>query len=68
MNILELLSGIKIALTNEEQKFLDQYGHRVHVIALNGRDEVVARNLVKKGVYNWSPNRKMLINPKHEKI
>jgi hypothetical protein len=68
MKIMDLLSGISLALTNEEHQFINTHGHQVPVMSLSERDSVLAHTLVKKGAYNWSSDRKFLINPRNEKI
>jgi|APCry1669188910_1035180.scaffolds.fasta_scaffold546091_2 hypothetical protein len=61
MKISQLLSGHRIMVTNEEQKFIDRNRSAVRLTALDERDTWVAQNLVRKGLYNISKDNNTLI-------
>lgn len=61
MKIDQLLSGLKIILTNEERNFLDTHKGRVSLESLNERDQWLAQNLVRKGLYSISNDNITLI-------
>ena len=61
MKIHQLLSGIGIAVTNEEQQFISRYGDRVKLSSLDEHDQWSAQNLVRKGVYSLSKDSDTLI-------
>jgi hypothetical protein len=50
MKLHELISGLKIILTNEEKKFLNKF-NTMKLSNLNERDLWMAQNLVRKGLY-----------------
>jgi hypothetical protein len=60
MKIVHLLN-IDISLTNEENRFVEDHPSDVKISKLAGRDEVVARNLVRKGIYEISKDNQSLI-------
>lgn len=60
MKIHQLLSGIGIALTNEETAFIEQYSE-IRISALNEHDQWIAQNLVRKGVYEISTNNNNML-------
>lgn len=51
MKIHQLLSGITVPVTNEEQRFIEHYD-RVRITSLDEHDQRTAHNLVRKGVYS----------------
>lgn len=61
MKIHQLLDSPSIILTNEEKSFIDKHKDEIAIRALFDRDEVVARNLVRKGVYEISNDNQNLI-------
>ena len=61
MKISQLLSGHRIMVTNEEQKFIDRNRFAVRLTALDERDSWLAQNLVRKGLYNISKDNNTLI-------
>jgi hypothetical protein len=67
MRIYQLLSGIDIALTNEEQLFVEKYNRTVSLASLKEHDQWVAQNLVRRGIYSISNDNKTLIKKVHEK-
>jgi len=66
MKIAQLLSGIDIALTNEEQKFIKKHKGAVRLTALDNHENWVAQNLVRKGVYSLSKDNTTLNKNIHE--
>ena len=61
MKIQHLLSGLTIAVTNEEQAFLNQHEGRISLNSLNDHDQWLAQNLVRKGVYSISKDNTVLV-------
>jgi hypothetical protein len=66
MKIIHLLNT-DLPLTNEEHKFVEDHPSEFRISSLIGRDEVIARNLVRKGIYEISKNNTHLINKLDEK-
>jgi hypothetical protein len=65
MKIHQLLGKPSIILTNEEKEFIDKHSPEITINSLHDRDEVLARNLVRKGVYEISnDNRSILLRGK----
>jgi hypothetical protein len=60
MKIVHLLN-VDIPLTNEENRFVEDHPGNVKISKLAGREEVVARNLVRKGIYEISKDNQSLI-------
>ena len=54
MKIHQLVGAPAIILTNEEKDFVDSHHKEIPIRSLYDRDEVLARNLVRKGVYEIS--------------
>ena len=67
MKIHQLLGGPSIIITNEEQSFIDQHHSEIAIDNLHDREEVVARNLVRKGVYEISNDSNRIILKKDAK-
>lgn len=65
MKILQLLDKPALILTNEEQSFIDNHSPKINIGSLYDRDEWLARNLVRKGVYEIS-NDDQWIELKHD--
>lgn len=61
MKIRQLLSGLRIAVTNEEQQFISMHADHVLISALDEHAQVVAQNLVRKGIYDISKDNHTLI-------
>jgi hypothetical protein len=61
MKIAQLLSGISIALTNQEKQFVETHKDRVSLLNLNEQDFWMAQNLVRKGIYSISKDSQTLI-------
>lgn len=67
MKIVQLLSGFPTAITNEEQEFVRCHPAEVTITSLDERNQVIAQNLVRKGIYSISNDDRRLINNCHEK-
>lgn len=68
MKICQLLDSPSIILTNEESEFVSKYSTSVPIRSLVDRDEVLARNLVRKGVYEISNDSKNIVLKKDATI
>jgi hypothetical protein len=66
MKIVQLLSGIKIPLTNEEKKFVRQHKNHIFLKNLDEHNQWIAQNLVRKGVYSISNDNQTLIKNLNE--
>jgi len=53
MKIVQLLD-MSMPLTNEEHNFLKQHSTKIRISGLTERDQLLAQNLVRKGVYEIS--------------
>lgn len=60
MKIHQILDGVSIIITNEERDFINSHDDDISVNVLDPHNQVVANNLVRKGVYSISTNRKYL--------
>ena len=60
MKIAHLLSGIDVALSNQEKQFVEKHNH-VKISSLSEQDQWLAQNLVRKGIYNISKDNQTLI-------
>jgi len=54
MKIHQILGAPSIILTNEEKEFIKTHHEEIPIRSLYDRDEVLARTLVRKGVYEIS--------------
>lgn len=61
MRIHQLFDSPAIILANEERDFIDRYPSNILINSLCDRDEVIARNLVRKGIYEISNDSKHLL-------
>jgi predicted secreted protein len=61
MRLTQLLSGLKMAVTNEEQQFINRHQDTVRLTALDDHGQWLAQNLVRKGVYSISNDNRTLI-------
>ena len=61
MKIHQILGATPIILTNEEQAFIKGHNPQIAIRNLYDREEVLARNLVRKGVYEISNDNETLI-------
>jgi hypothetical protein len=66
MKIVQLLSGLPTAITNEEKQFVDRYNSSVKITSLDEHDQWLAQNLVRKGIYSISKDNITLINNSNE--
>ena len=60
MKITQLLSGVDTYLNNEEQKFVENHD-QIKITGLHEREQWVAQNLVRKGVYTISKDNNTLV-------
>lgn len=60
MKIHQLLSGVGIAITNEEQTFVSRHNNHVRLSSLDEHDIWLAQSLVRKGVYSISKDNSTL--------
>jgi hypothetical protein len=61
MKIAHLLSGIGLALSNQEQEFIESHKSSISLTNLSEHDFWIAQNLVRKGVYEISKDNRTLI-------
>lgn len=61
MKIQQLLGGLGIAVTNEEQQFMERHSDRVKLTSLDDREQWLAQNMVRKGLYSISNDSTTLI-------
>jgi len=66
MKIHQLLSGVNIATTNEENRFIKKYNNNISLMGLDDHDQWLAQSLVRKGVYSLSKDSRQLIKNLHE--
>jgi hypothetical protein len=67
MKIHQLIGAPSIMITNEENDFIKQHHQDFPIRSLHGREEVVARNLVRKGVYEISNDSEHIVLKKDAK-
>lgn len=60
MKIVQILGGISTPITNEEREFLKKHSSRVKITSLDERDQWLAQNLVRKGIYSISTDNNTL--------
>jgi hypothetical protein len=60
MKIHQLLSGVGVAITNEEQKFISRHNNNVRLSSLDDHDVWLAQSLVRKGIYSISKDSSTL--------
>jgi hypothetical protein len=61
MKIHHILGAPSIILTNEERDFIENHHKEIPIKNLYDREEVLARNLVRKGVYEISNDSTLMI-------
>lgn len=61
MRIEEMLSGIPIIITNEEAVFVDKFNDKIYINSLDEHQLWLARNLVRKGIYEISKDNLYLV-------
>ena len=67
MKIHQLLSGIDIPLSNEENKFIETHDQHVKLTSLDEHDQWLAQSLVRKGIYSISKDNVTLTKNINEK-
>lgn len=67
MKIVQLLSGVDIAITNEERTFINKHKDQVSILSLDEHDQWLAQNLVRKGIYSLSKDSRAIIKNVDEK-
>jgi hypothetical protein len=66
MKIYQLLSNnLAVVVTNEEQQFMLRHDNNIRLNSLDEHDELLAQNLVRKGVYSISNDSSTLIRETH---
>lgn len=66
MKIYQLLSNnLAVVVTNEEQQFMLRHDTNIRLSSLDEHDELLAQNLVRKGVYSISNDSNTLIRETH---
>ena len=65
MKIKDLVESIKIALTNEEREFVEFHGREITLSNLEPRENWIAQNLVRKGIYEISNDERRLLQVKN---
>jgi len=66
MKIAQLLSGVSIVVTNEEQQFIDTHKNQVKITSLDNHDQWLAQNMVRKGLYSISNDNTTLLKSLNE--
>ena len=66
MKIAQLLSGMSIAITNEEQDFIQTHRDRVKITSLDEHEQWLAQNMVRKGLYSISNDSTTLLKNLNE--
>ena len=66
MKIVQLLSGVDLPITNEETQFIEKHSNNVSLHSLDDREQWMAQNLVRKGVYEVSKDSRTLIKKLHD--
>jgi hypothetical protein len=60
MKISQLLSGVGVAVTNEEHQFISRHNNNVRLSSLDEHDVWLAQSLVRKGIYSISKDSSTL--------
>jgi hypothetical protein len=66
MKIHQLISGVSLPVTNEEQQFMDSHDGKIRLTSLDEHDQWIAQSLVRKGVYSISKDSNTLIKNLNE--
>lgn len=61
MKISHLLDSVSVIVTNEEKKFINQFGKKISIGSLSEHDQWLAQNLVRKGVYTISKDNGYIV-------
>jgi len=67
MKIRQLISGLDIAINNEEHRFIESHEDTVKLTALDEHDQWIAQGLVRKGIYKIGRDNVTLIKDLNEK-
>jgi hypothetical protein len=67
MKIHQLLSGLDMPITNEEQQFISNHEDNIKLTSLDEHDQWVAQGLVRKGAYEISKDNVTLVKKVNEK-
>ena len=65
MKIHQILDGISTIITNEESAFINKHTNDVTLSILDPHSQVIANNLVRKGVYSISNDKKYITKRTH---
>jgi hypothetical protein len=65
MKIHQILDGVSIMITNEERDFISKHDNEVSVSILDPHNQIIANNLVRKGVYSISNDKKYITKRTH---
>lgn len=60
MKIAQLLSGLRVVLTNQEQQFIEEHRNQIAINGLDDHNQWIAQNLVRKGIYSISKDSNTL--------
>lgn len=60
MRLHEISDGVPIFISVEEHNFIKKHGSKVFVSSLDEHNSYLANNLVRKGVYSISNDRKVI--------
>lgn len=60
MKLHEISGGVPIFLTTEEDLFIKKHGNQIYVSSLDEHNTYLANNLIRKGVYDISNDRKVI--------
>ena len=64
MKIVDLISKSPIGISNEEYQLYKSCDDRTYLDSLSDRQKIIAQNLVKKGLFNLTKDKKYLIKIK----
>ena len=60
MRLHEISDGVPIFITSEEQGFIKKHGDKIFISSLDEHNSYLANNLVRKGVYSISNDKKVI--------
>jgi hypothetical protein len=61
MRVYEITPNLSMMLSNEEMSFVNKHHDQILVDSLNDKDAWMARNLVRKGVYELDKTAEYLV-------
>jgi len=61
MRMFELFDHPSIILSNEEYEFIKSHNNEIPLHSLFDHDEVMARHLVRKGIYEMSDDNRSIV-------